>query len=334
MPFYDLNLPYIGNVQDLSRTLAFHAELGFAQVAISIPITGKIPTTLPTIPLESLTVPKSITLSTRLNLTVSDPSQNHRLASLQSQYNLIALRPTTEKALGICCGSLDCDLISLDLSLRLPFILKFKTVASALQRGIRFEICYSPGITGGSDARRNLISGATALIRATRGRGIVISSEARSALGLRGPWDVINLAVVWGMGQERGKEAVCEEARKVVQLARLKRESYRGVVDVVYGGEKSADGGNAGESSKTNKEGVSTNGANKRKAGDISMEPLQAKTDKQEKPLSKSEMKRRAKKARLEAQATTTTAEAEQAPIKAVAMPILHETLAQKQGKP
>jgi len=76
------------------------------------------------------------------------------------------------------------------------------------------------------------------------------------------------------------------------------------------------------------------NGANKRKAGDTSMEPSQAKMNTQEKPLSKSEMKRRAKKARLDAQATTTTPEAEQAPIKVVAMPILHETLAQKQGKP
>ncbi len=331
MPFHDLNVVHTPNNQDLSRTLAFHAELGYTQVAVSISITGKIAAIPPTISLEAVTVPKNVTLLTRLNLTVSDPSQNHRLASLQSHYNLVALRPTTDKALALCCGSLECDLISLDLSYRLPFILKFSTIASALQRGIRFEVCYSPGITGSSDARRNLISGATALIRATRGRGIIISSEARSALGLRGPWDVINLAVVWGMGQDRGKEAVCEEGRKVVQLARLKRGSFRGVVDVLCCGEKSADGA---QPEQTSNEGAAlANGVNKRKAANISGEPSQAKFGAQDKTLSKNEMKRRAKKAKLEALGNTKEVEPEQAP-KPIAMPILHESLAQKQRKP
>jgi ribonuclease P/MRP protein subunit RPP1 len=320
MPFYDLNVPHDPNAQDLSRTLAFHAELGFTQIAITLSITGKIPATPPLLPLESITVPSSVSLLTRLTVHIHDPSQNHRLAQLQSAYNLIALRPTTEKALGLCCNSLECDLISFDFSVRLPFILRFKTVASALQRGIRFEICYSPGITGGSDARRNLISGATALIRATRGRGIIVSSEARSALGLRGPWDVINLAVVWGINQERGKEAVCEEARKVVQLAKLKRESYRGVVDVVYGGERTE------EVSKNRDKTALTNGV-KRKATDISGGASQMEENVEERPLTKGQKKKLAKqqkKARLGAAETAATGQ-DEAPTGA--MQILHETL-------
>ena len=88
-------------------------------------------------------------------------------------------------------------------------------------------------------ARRNLIHNAGELIRATRGgRGIIISSEAQNALGCRGPWDVINLAVIWGLGQERGYEAVSTEVRKCVNAAKLKRSSYRGAIDVIYGGEK------------------------------------------------------------------------------------------------
>ncbi|EXJ88205.1 ribonuclease P/MRP protein subunit RPP1 [Capronia coronata CBS 617.96] len=238
MPFHDLNVPYTTNHADLAHTLAFHAELGYSAIALSVAVTGKLPATPPSIPVSSLSVPKSIsTVLTRLTLTISDAGQNHRLTSLQPQYSLLALRPTNEKALQLCCNSLDCDLISLDFSQRLPFILKFKTVASALQRGVRFEICYAAGVQGGnSDARRNLISGAAALIRATRGRGIIFSSEARSALGVRAPHDLINLAQVWGLGQERGKEALCEEAGKVVRLAALKRSSFRGVVDVVDGG--------------------------------------------------------------------------------------------------
>ena len=305
MPFHDLNVLHTANVSELSRSLAFLAELGYTEIAISTVVTNKLPTTPPAIPCENLTVPKFVNLLTRLTLTISDPTQNHRLASLQSQYNLIALRPVTEKGLALCCSSLECDLISLDLSTRLPFILKFKTVASALQRGIRFEICYSPGIARSSDARRNLISGATALIRATRGRGIILSSEAKSALGMRGPWDVINLAVVWGLTQERGKEAICEEARKVVELARLKRESFRGVVDIVYGGEKRTAG-----VPETQVKGV------KRKLNSIWREPADSPV---EKPLSKQKMKRRAKKAKLEE-------ESGEHPPQPQTMPILHET--------
>ena len=240
MPFHDLNVAYTPGDASLAQTLVFLAELKFNVIALSLSITGKLPATPEIIKLP--TAPRGMNLLTRLTLTISDPSQNHRLASLQSSYSLIALRPTTEKALQLCCSSLECDIISLDLSTRLPFILKFKTVSSALQRGVRFEICYSPGIAGGSDARRNLITGATSLIRATRGRGIIISSEAKNALGCRGPWDVINLAQIWGLNQERGKEAVCEEAGKVVKLAKMKRESFRGVVHVIdgngIGGEK------------------------------------------------------------------------------------------------
>lgn len=243
MPFHDLNVVYKPGDASLAQTLSFLTELEYSVVALSLWINGKLPATPEPIKLPD--APRGMTLLTRLNLTVSDPSQNHRLASLQSAYSLVALRPTTDKALQLCCGSLECDIISLDFSTRLPFILKFKTVASALQRGVRFEICYSPGIAGGSDARRNLITGATSLIRATRGRGIIISSEAKNALGCRGPWDIINLAQIWGLNQERGKEALCEEAGKVIRLAKMKRESFRGVVHVIDGNGKG--GHNAAE---------------------------------------------------------------------------------------
>jgi ribonuclease P/MRP protein subunit RPP1 len=242
-------------------------------------------------------------LLTRLNLTLSDPSQNQRLGNLTQLYSIVALRPANEKSLLNACNNLECDLISLDLSVRLPYHFKLKTLAAAIARGIRFEICYSPGVTGsGLEARRNLIGNAMALIRATRGRGIIISSEAKRALAVRAPMDVVNLACVWGLSQERGKEAICEEARKVVALASLKRTSWRGVVDVVRGGEKEtteAQGQNGkGTTTKKSTSNVESNGENlKRKASLDSMTPAG-----EDKPLSKREMKRRAKKARTEGQ--------------------------------
>lgn len=119
---------------------------------------------------------------------------------------------------------------------------KHSTISSAVQTGKKIELCYSPGLVSSDPvARRNLIQNAGDLIRRTRGaKGLIISSEAQSALGTRGPWDVINLAAVWGLSQEHGYEAVSTEARKCVNAAKLKRSSYRGAIDVIYGGARPA----------------------------------------------------------------------------------------------
>jgi ribonuclease P/MRP protein subunit RPP1 len=91
------------------------------------------------------------------------------------------------------------------MTVRLSYHFKFKMLSQAIARGVRFEICYAPGILASeSSARRNLISNVVQLIRATRGRGLVISSEAKTALGCRAPSDVINLTAVWGTGSREG----------------------------------------------------------------------------------------------------------------------------------
>jgi len=177
-----------------------------------------------------------LTLLTRCTLVLSDPSQNHRLASLTSLYSLIALRPTTEKLLLQACSSLECDLISLDFSQRLPFQLKHKTVGAALLRGLSFEICYGASITD-VRARQNLLQNAASLIRATRGgRGIIVSSEARQALAFRAPNDVINLAVLWGLSSEVARDAVAGRCRVLVRQAEVRRRAFKGVVEVIDDG--------------------------------------------------------------------------------------------------
>ena len=91
---------------------------------------------------------------------------------------------------------------------------------------------------GDGAARRNFIGNLLAIVRATRGRGLVLSSEARSVLGVRAPADVVNLMAVWGLGREKGEEALGVNPRGVVVNEGIKRTSYKGVVDVVYGGER------------------------------------------------------------------------------------------------
>lgn len=164
-------------------------------------------------------------------------------------------------------------------------------LGQAIERGVRFEICYAPGIQAvDAAARRNLIGNVVGLMRATRGRGLVISSEARQALACRAPSDVVNLAAVWGLGMERGKDAVGKEARGVVVTAQLRRTSYRGVVDVVHGGEKPEPVAKAPVLSKAEQ-------ARKRKAGAMNKEDAASSSLK---PVSKREQKRLEKRAKVE----------------------------------
>jgi len=110
---------------------------------------------------------------------------------------------------------------------------------TAIRRGIRFEICYAQAVQDRSaEKRRNFISNTLAIVRATRGRGLVVSSEARSVMGVRAPADVGNLLGVWGVERERAKEAMTVAPRSVVVNEGIKRRGYRGVIDVVDGGER------------------------------------------------------------------------------------------------
>jgi len=258
-------------------------------------------------PLPYKDLPPKLEIRRRVTLTLTESLQNARLNALAAQYDILALRPVDEKTLQSACGSLDCDIISLDLTQRFQFHFKFKMLSEAIKLGKKIEICYGQGILGESQGRRNLISNVTQLIRATRARGLIISSEAKAAVACRGPWDAINLAAVWGLGQERGYEAMTKEARSAVVGAQLKRTSFRGVVNVVYGGEKptpEAKAAAAGEKSKVAKQkgqvtdDKAANGQ-KRKSDALGVDQNDSSSGV---PLSKTQMKKRAKMEKMKAE--------------------------------
>jgi ribonuclease P/MRP protein subunit RPP1 len=233
----------------------------------------------------------------RCNIFLTDAASNFRIPQLQQQYDLIAARPTDEKTLQQACASLDVDIISLDLTQKFEKYFKYPMLGTAIARGIKIEICYSQALLSSDPtAKRNLISNATQLIRVSRGRGLVFSSEAKSVLGLRAPSDVINLASIWGLGSERGKDALTKEPRSVVEHARLKRQSFKGIVDVVHGGEQPPT---VDAAEKPQKKQNTQPQDHKRKARD-SLEGTPVSQSGEEKPMSKRQMKK-SRKARLEA---------------------------------
>lgn len=240
---YDLNIAWSPSIppSDLDRTLRFAKSLGYDVVALNHPITTSIPNapspiTSPIPPLPAS--PSLPTLLRRVTLTITDPSTtNYRLLDFSRAYDLLALRPTSEKAFSwACSGTTEPPaLISLDLTTFLGFHIHHRTAMAAVHRGSRFEICYGHAVAAGVDARQrvNFIGNVLSLLRATKGRGIVVSSEARGALTLRAPADVVNLMAVWGLGPERGMEALGAGARAVVVNEGVRRRGFRGVVEIV-----------------------------------------------------------------------------------------------------
>ncbi|KAF1975761.1 PHP domain-like protein [Bimuria novae-zelandiae CBS 107.79] len=280
--FHDLNVPWT-NAQEMKRAVAFLDEY----------LTSPVPDPLP------FPTPSRLRILRRCNIFLTDAASNFRIPQLQAKYDLIAARPTDEKTLQQACQSLDVDIISLDLTQKYATHFKFPMLGTAVSRGVKIELCYSAAILSmDPTAKKNVIGNATQLIRVTRGRGLIFSSEAKTVLGLRAPSDVMNLASVWGLGLERGKDALTKEPRSVVEFARLKRQSYKGIVDIVYGGEKlpAQEKEVNGKAQKAQKE-------QKRKAQDsVESTPVQSGEEK----ISKRQMKKN-KKAKLGAEQQSST---------------------------
>ncbi|KAI0538924.1 RNase P subunit p30-domain-containing protein [Xylaria digitata] len=267
---YDLNIAWSPHTTaaELDRTLRFSASLGYDVVAVNhtigTPVPANITSLLPKLELPSSSSSSQSKLPTilrRATVVLNDTSQHQRLPQLASAYDILAVRPQTDESFSAACQSLnDISLISLDLTVRQPFTFRPKPCMFAVNRGIRFEVCYSQVLQGpapahvlvskgakdggvaqagniglGVDARARgaFIGNVSSLIRATCGRGIVLSSEARSVLGLRGPADVINLLHMWGLSTDRATEGLGLLPRGVVVNEGLKRSGFRGVIDIV-----------------------------------------------------------------------------------------------------
>ncbi|KAI1421847.1 RNase P subunit p30-domain-containing protein [Xylaria sp. FL1777] len=339
---YDLNIAWSPHTSpaELERTLRFSASLGYDVVAVNhtigAPIPANITNSLPKFDLppssSSSSQHKIPTILRRATVLLNEPSQHHRLPQLAAAYDILAVRPQTEESFSAACQSLnDISIISLDMTVRQPFSFRPKPCMFAVNRGVRFEVCYSQVLQGpapahvlgakgssgfignagaGVDARGRaaFIGNVASLIRATRGRGIVISSEARSVLGLRGPADVINMLHVWGLPTDRATEGLGVLPRGVVVNEGLKRSGFRGVVDIVgvadrvqadvemgEGGDDNPEiaPGNAqgNKGGKNKNQEMSGPGGKKRKNGD-DPETIATGGDGEEQPMSKRQAKK------------------------------------------
>lgn len=284
---YDLNVGWSPSMSrdQLLQLLAMSSSLGYGTVALNHTLTTSPPADQPS-PIPDVAPPADVDAGTqapklpvilhRATITLADPgASTYRLPALARAYDVVAVRPVTADAFQNACLTLDVPLISLDLTQHFPFHFRPKPCMAAVARGVRFEICYGQvlGAAGrpvDARSRANFIANMTQLVRATRGRGIIISSEATTPLGLRPPADVVNLLSVWGLASEQGMEGVRSGPRSVVVNEALRRSGYKGVINVVQlsdGGAPTRNGSAKGKPAQP-EQGAKKGKKQKRKNGE------------------------------------------------------------------
>ncbi|XP_064923508.1 ribonuclease P protein subunit p30 isoform X1 [Columba livia] len=240
--FADLNLPQGPDKKSLQSLLEAAAHLGYSTVALNHVIDFKekkqeiikpvCPSELfPSLPIVQGTS-KRIKVLTRLTLVVSDPSHCNLLRSTSANirlYDIIAVFPKTEKLFHIACTTLDVDLVCINVTEKLPFYFRRPPVNMAIDRGIFFELLYTPAIKD-STMRRYTISNAISLMQICKGKNIVISSAAERPLELRGPYDIANLGLLFGLSESEAKAAVSTNCRAAI----LHGETRKSACGVVY----------------------------------------------------------------------------------------------------
>eukprot|EP01125_Pyxidicula_operculata_P016394 TRINITY_DN562_c0_g1_i1.p1 TRINITY_DN562_c0_g1~~TRINITY_DN562_c0_g1_i1.p1 ORF type:complete len:310 (+),score=40.97 TRINITY_DN562_c0_g1_i1:42-971(+) len=242
--FYDLCIePDNTNKDALVETIDMAHKLGYDVIAVNHLVSGKLtnneickfsPVQLPNESLNQLRTSadsaKFKQLS-RITIVLDEHTQFHNLISSNPvirSYDLVAVRPTNEKLLHKCCEDLEIDIISIDFSSHLPFPFRTKTIGIALDRGIHFEITYF-GALQDPAIRRSVINNASNLVRATKGRNIIISSGVKDAFSMRAPHDITNLATIFGLDMSKSRLSITDRCRAVIKHAET-RKSVKGVV--------------------------------------------------------------------------------------------------------
>ncbi|CAG2206636.1 RPP1 [Mytilus edulis] len=193
--FMDFNVQ-ISEKQHLAKTLAMAAKLGYSVAAVnhcapsidSIVKKKKKDKDYHAIPLpETLKVDaetlKNIMAGTkkfrqlsRFSTIMEDVAQLQKLNTPEIQaFDLVAVQPLTEKIFHVAVSSLKIDIITVDVTQKLPYPIKRPLINVALERGIYFEIQYSPAIRD-STSRKYMIANAQTLIRVCKGKNVIISS--------------------------------------------------------------------------------------------------------------------------------------------------------------
>lgn len=267
--FGDLSLPYQNDPRILMKFISSYVNLGYETIAIDRIHTPDVkskrdgdrippPSDLTKLPgLEDLKkLCPRLKLLSRITIVVQDQSNiRYVVGDVVQSYDIVAVRPMNEKLFQQICQTVEADVVSLDMTSRLPFYIKHPQVKLAIERGMSFEIAYSPAIRD-DFLRKNVIANALELVRVCKGKNVVVSSGAESVMELRGPYDLVNLGLLFGLKQDQSKASISKNIRSVIYHAEARNRTAKGVFGLekitpslagVKRGHKNGDGESLGQ---------------------------------------------------------------------------------------
>ena len=261
-PCYDLNVKYKGG-REKERLLTIRRlyELGWDGVAWNTFILGRTnPSIKPSkdVDLKAYFDPQAKKTQVRRSLAVNSDAasqpldlntfrQLHRITltiddfndvqnvhigntSLQ-EFDIVAVNPGNAKIFSYLCKSADVDIISLDFNHRLNFPINKKLLDEAIQRGVFFEISYSP-LLSSSGARREMCSSTQIILQYLRGKQLILTSGVDNCAQLRGPMDVVNIASILGIAAHQAEAALSVNGGLVLKHA-LKRKQKLQPLEII-----------------------------------------------------------------------------------------------------
>ncbi len=105
-------------------------------------------------------------------------------------WDIVAVRPANATALRLAIDQIPCDIISLPMGdAQLGYKIKKEHLNLALQDGVQFEVCVRD-ILMSPKSRQNVIKNISRLSFATRGKSLLISSDAKNKHDLRRAADI------------------------------------------------------------------------------------------------------------------------------------------------
>ncbi|XP_006831508.1 PREDICTED: ribonuclease P protein subunit p30 [Chrysochloris asiatica] len=203
--FADLDLRVGSDLKLLRRLVENAAHLGYSVVAINHVIEFKekkqeiekpvaVSELFTTLPIVQ-GKSRPIKILTRLTIIISDPSHCNVLRATSSRvrlYDIVAVFPKTEKLFHVACTHLDVDLVCITVKEKLPFYFK----------------------------------------RPPINVNVIISSAAEGPLEIRGPYDVANLGLLFGLSESDAKAAVSSTCRAALLHGETRKTAF-GIVSTV-----------------------------------------------------------------------------------------------------
>ncbi|XP_022782813.1 ribonuclease P protein subunit p30-like [Stylophora pistillata] len=250
--FADLNVPFLDDPRATEKLVAKAVKLGYETIAVSktyifqnevekgkkkgkrkvtdhVAVTPMNWDSLPSIQDMRKRNPK-LKFYSRITVPLEDQTQVATLSSeLVQSFDILAVRPTTDKLYQQACKTLEIDIISLDLTRRLPFHLRFPAIHAAVERGVHFEIIYSTALRSPSE-RTTVLSIAMDLVFFTKGKNIIVSSGAEEELDFRGPYDIVNLGMLFKLKDEQSKAAVTKNCRAVLFHSEARKGTEKSII--------------------------------------------------------------------------------------------------------